>query len=63
MTEKGQLKSLSRNEKQFLARRTCAWCGMPLSHAGCAAIYKACSESTRINRRKKCLQTYEPRAR
>lgn len=61
MTEKEQLASLNRNEKRFLSRRECALCGMPLNKPGCGAIYGQCDEETRIERRKRCLETYKPR--
>lgn len=58
MTEKEQLSTLNKNEKNFLARKICAWCEMPLNLTGCSAIYEQCCEGTRIKRRIDCLKTY-----
>lgn len=62
MTEKEQLESLSKKEKAYLNRRVCGWCeNTSLGETGCYAVFKKCTESTRIERRKRCLSGYKPR--
>lgn len=63
MSEKEQLASLSCNERRFLSRRRCALCEWPLHKPGCRAIFHGCDEESRIERRKRCLETYKPRRR
>lgn len=53
--------ALTKNEKQYLARRSCAWCEMPLDRNECGAIYEQCSIETRQKRRTDCLSHYKPR--
>jgi len=61
MNERQQLEMLNKKEKAFLAKHQCLWCGMSLNRPGCGEIYKRCDETTRIERRQKCLRTYRPR--
>lgn len=67
MTYTDFLKSLSKNERRFLSKFECAWCDFPLDKDGCSAVVgsgglsRECSDETRINRAKKCLESYKPR--
>lgn len=55
------LKSLDRFQVRYLSRFACMWCDYPLNLPGCGAIYKACNNQARINRREKALKEYKPR--
>lgn len=59
--EREQIAALDRYERRYLAMRECAWCDQPMDRPGCGAIYEACPEQVRINRRKRCLDEYQPR--
>jgi hypothetical protein len=61
--EREQVNALSKLEKRFLSRRCCGLCDHPLDQAGCSAIYEACPEELRMDRRTRCLKTYKPRRR
>jgi len=60
MTERQQLKALSRNEKQFLYRHLCGWCDQRLDANFCSAIRDGCNAQVRIERRVECLKSYKP---
>lgn len=57
------LKTLTKNEKAFLARHICAWCDQKLNRTNCSAIYDTCTDEDKIKRADACLATYKPRQR
>jgi len=61
--EKEQLATLDKHQKKYLSRRFCWGCEWPLDNAGCGAYggMSACPESSRIERRERCLAEYKPR--
>lgn len=59
--EELQLSILSKNARIYLSKRGCMACEKPLNQKGCGSFYEACSEQTRIERRKNCLKKYKPR--
>lgn len=59
--EREQLGNLDRYQKRYLSRRVCGLCELPLDRVGCGAVYEACSEVTRLRRRRLCLKKYRPR--
>jgi len=61
MTPKEHLSTLNKLEKLFLSRRTCDFCDEALDRNSCGAIGDSCKDSDIISRRKRCLETYEPR--
>ncbi len=62
MTYAEYLKSLTKNQRRYLSRRSCAWCETPLSRADCGAIYDGCTDKNRIARANRCLKGFKPRA-
>lgn len=52
---------MTKNEKRFLAKHVCGWCGQRMDNDDCAALFEKCSAATRAKRRAKCLQGYKPR--
>lgn len=60
MTERQQLKALSRNETKFLHTHLCGWCDQRLDANFCGAIRDGCNAKVRIERRVECLKTYKP---
>ena len=61
--ETDEIRSLSKKERRYLSKRTCALCGMPLDRPGCSAIWDPCTEKDRRKRRAACLEEYKPRGR
>lgn len=51
----------TKNERRYLSRFECAWCDQPLDRDTCGAIGEKCSESTRRDKRERCLLEYRPR--
>lgn len=61
MTEFEQLKSLTKNQKRYLARHICGWCEMPLHKTYCGDSELPCSEEVRMKRREDCLKLHNSR--
>lgn len=60
MEYKEYLKTLTKNEKRFLAKFECGLCGHSLNYSGCSGIWHSCTDKTKIDRAKKCLEHYKP---
>jgi hypothetical protein len=57
-----QLDKLTKLARQFLGRRICAACDMPLDRTGCGSyMMPSCPWQGRWKRRRRCLQAYKPR--
>ena len=52
---------LTKLQKRYLSRFTCAWCDHRMDHDGCGAIYDRCSPEIRATRLADCLKAYRPR--
>jgi hypothetical protein len=54
---------VTRNQRQYLSRRVCGLCEMPLHRDSCGSIYgPPCTKEFLAERRSKCLKEYKPRA-
>jgi hypothetical protein len=52
---------LTRDQRRWLSRRMCEWCGATLHLDWCGAIYERCSSEDRQLRLERCLAEYKPR--
>jgi len=56
------MENMTKNEKRYLSKRECGWCGQTLDRDGCGGIYgPACSSDELKKRRDDCLKNYKPR--
>jgi len=55
------LDGLTKKQKEYLSRFSCAWCDQPLNKLGCGAIFDGCSCEERVQKRSNCLKNYKER--
>ena len=57
------MEQLTKLEKRYLSKFTCAWCDHRMDKDGCSAIQDRCSPNQQYNRRQRALAQYKPRKR